>query len=73
VWEPGEKVVTDMKIYALKFKEEIIKIGTTEYSVTSDYRWESKGVRDHLTVVYGTFTEEGSIEIPKTVEEKEVV
>jgi len=60
-----------MKIYALKFKDEIIKLGTKEYDVTSDYRWEHKGVRDHLTVVYGTFTEEGTIELLKVEEVKE--
>jgi hypothetical protein len=58
-----------MKIYALKFKDEVIKLGTTEYSVTSDYRWESKSVRDNLTIEYGTFTAEGTLELPKVEDE----
>jgi hypothetical protein len=63
-----------MKVYALKYKGEIIKLGTTEYEVASDYKWERKEVKPLLSVAYGTFTEEGTIELPKIVEEeKEVV
>jgi maltooligosyltrehalose synthase len=57
-----------MKIYALKFKDEIIKLGTSEYEVTSDYRWERKAIQPFLKVAYGTFTEEGTIELPEDKE-----
>lgn len=57
-----------MKVFALKYKEEYIKFGT-EYECTSDYRWEREGIKNELRVVYGTFTEEGKVELKEVKED----
>lgn len=54
-----------MKVYALKYKNDIINFYKTEYEVVSHHRWEDKALVKDLTVVYGTFTEEGVIEYQK--------
>ena len=51
-----------MKLYALKFKDEVVRVSKSEYEILSDYRWERTESKQSLTIVYGTFTEEGTIE-----------
>jgi hypothetical protein len=60
----------NMKIYALKFKDEIIRFSNSEYEVSADYRWERPETRKHLTVIYGIFTEEGIIERLEEIKEE---
>jgi hypothetical protein len=58
-----------MKLYLLKFKDEVIRVSKSEYEILSDYRWERKESKQFLTVVYGNFVEEGVIERLEDVKE----
>ena len=58
-WEPGERVESvGMRVFALKYKDKVIKISTEEYDIDSDYRWEREDIKAHLKIVPGTFTED---------------
>jgi hypothetical protein len=62
VYPLTEKKEKSMKVYALKYKDQIVKLSTSEYDVAADYRWEREDAKKYLTIVYGTFIEEGFVE-----------
>lgn len=47
-----------MKIYALKYKDEFVDFNEKEADIARSYRWETEGVKEHLKIVTGTFTED---------------
>jgi hypothetical protein len=67
-WELADEIIKEeksMKVYALKYKgTDVVGLYSSEYQAASSHRWEDKSIAKDLSISYGTFTEEGTIEFP---------
>lgn len=46
-----------MKIYALKYENEIIELAVNKWQLMDNYKFETNNLKDKLVIVEGIFTE----------------